>query len=83
MHPIGILTGISPSPNERHRSYRMPSTSPACSEAYWCAEIERYFEYLIKNFPGDKEKFVAAKQMLLANDFDLKLYKDFNCDALE
>jgi len=38
---------------------------------------------LIKNFPGDKEKFVAAKQMLLANDFDLKLYKDFNCDALE
>jgi len=83
MHRTDIPTGILSSPNERHKSYRMPSTSPARSEADWHAETECYFEYLIKKFLGDKEKFIAAKQMLLANDVDLKAYKDLDRDTLE
>ena len=61
----------------------MPSTSPARSEADWRAETECYFEYLIKKFPGDQEKFLAAKQILLANDVDLKAYKHLDRDMLE
>jgi len=83
MLPTGLHTGMLPSPNERRRSYRMPSTSPARSEADWRAETECYFEYLIKKFPGDQEKFLAAKQILLANDVDLKAYKHLDRDMLE
>ena len=59
------------------------STSPAHSESDWRAETERYFEYLINKFPGDEEKFLAAKQTLLANDVDLKAYKHLDHDILE
>ena len=66
-----------------HHDRRHPSTSPARSDADWRAETERYFEFLIKKFPGDKDKFLAAKLMLLANDVDLKAYKELDRDTLE
>ena len=70
-------------PNGRHFSHRIPSTSPARSEADWRAETERYFEFLINKFPGDREKLLAAKQMLLANDINLKSYKEIDRETLE
>ena len=38
---------------------------------------------MINKFPGDEEKFLAAKQTLLANDVDLKAYKHLDHDILE
>ena len=75
--------GAPSSPNERRHNHRPPSTSPARSEADWRAETERYFEFLINKFPGDREKLLAAKQMLLANDVDLKAYKHLDYNTLE
>ena len=71
------------SPPGRRHSAHMPSSSPARSEADWRSETERYFEYLVNKFPGDKEKLLAAKQILLSNDVDLKSYKDIEPETFE
>jgi len=71
------------SPPNRRYSARMPSSSPARSEADWHAETERYFEFLINKFPEDRERLLAAKQTLLSNDVDLKSYKDIELETLE
>ena len=84
--PTGPLSGIPESPNDTIRHLfrpRRPSTSSACSESDWRAETERYFEYLIRKFPGDQTKLLSAKQMLLANDVDLKAYKRLDHGTFE
>jgi len=45
--------------------------------------MECYFEYLIKKFSDGQKKFLAVKQVLLANNVDLKVYKHLDYDILE
>jgi len=63
-------------PNVCHQSYQLPFTLSAHFKVDWHPETKCYFEYLIKKFSGDKKKFIALKQMLLANNIDFKAYKD-------
>jgi hypothetical protein len=70
-------------PHRRRNNRRMPSTSPACSDPDGHAELDRYFDWLIKKYPADKEKLLLAKEPLHKRDLDLKAIRKLENTTLE
>lgn len=68
-----LLRFFSPqeSPQNRHSTRRIPSTSPARSDPDGRAEVDRYFAWLIKKYPADDERLVSAKDKVHEKGLDL------------
>lgn len=59
------------SPQNRHSTRRIPSTSPARSDPDGRAEVDQYFAWLIKKYPADDERLVSAKDKVHEKGLDL------------
>ena len=70
-------------PVGRRSSFRMPSTSPAQSDPDGHAEVDRYFAWLIRKYPADKDKLLQAKDKIHEEDLDLKAIHTLEINILK
>lgn len=80
---FGQRFGSIYSPQNTPSRHRLPSTSPARSDPDGHAELDRYFNWLIRKYPGDKEKLLSAKDKLHERDLDLKSIRKLPNSTLE